>query len=142
MILALVDVTAARMRADGARAYCIGVTVRDNDFRDKSHQRKLDVSTDITQEIFLICQSLFSELWDRKTPIRLIGVSLTNVTTDPEFQMSLFDDGKREKSRTVDKTVDEIRNKFGSDTIVRGLTYKSEINVGKKHKAQMSNTDE
>ena len=142
VILALVDVTAARMRADGARAYCIGVTVRDNDFRDKSHQRKLDVSTDITQEIFLICQSLFSELWDRKTPIRLIGVSLTNVTTDPEFQMSLFDDGKREKSRTVDKTVDEIRNKFGSDTIVRGLTYKSEINVGKKHKAQMSDTDE
>ena len=140
VILALADVTAARMRSDGARAYCIGVTVRGNDFKDKSHQRKLEAPTDITQEIFLICKSLFSELWDRRTPIRLIGVSLTDVTTDPELQMTLFDDKRRERARAIDKTVDEIRNKFGSDTIVRGLTYKSELSVGKKHKAQMGDT--
>jgi DNA polymerase-4 len=138
VILALTDVTAARMRADGARAYCIGVTVRGNDFRDRSHQKKLDFPTDITQEIFSVCRSLFSELWDRKTPIRLLGVSLTNVTDQDEMQMTLFDDDKREKSRAVDKTVDQIRNKFGAETIVRGLTYKSNLNVGKKHKAQMT----
>lgn len=139
ILLALADTTAARMRADGARAYCIGVVIRGNDFRDRSHQRRLDEPTDITLDIFTICKALFSELWDRKTPLRLLGISFTNVTYEHDVQMSLFDDGKKEKARALDKTVDSIRSKFGSDTIVRGLTYKNNVEVGKKHKAQMEN---
>ena len=139
ILLALADTTAARMRADGARAHCISVTIRGNDFRDRSHQRKLDEATDITTEIFDVCRSLFSELWDRKTPLRLLGVALTNITYDEEVQMSLFGDEKKEKARALDKTVDSIRTKFGSSTIMRGVTYKSSLDVGKKHKAQMEN---
>ena len=139
ILLALADTTASRMRADGARAHCISVTIRGNDFRDRSHQRKLDEATDITTEIFDVCRSLFSELWDRKTPLRLLGVALTNITYDEEVQMSLFGDEKKEKARALDKTVDSIRTKFGSATIMRGVTYKSSLDVGKKHKAQMEN---
>ena len=51
--------------------------------------------------------------------------------------MSLFDNEKRDKARAIDKTVDSIRNKFGSNTIMRGVTYKSSVDVGKKHKAQI-----
>jgi DNA polymerase-4 len=127
------------MRSDGARAYCVSVTIRGNDFRDRSHQRKLDEATDITTEIFDICRSLFSELWDRKTPLRLLGVALTNITYGEEAQLSLFGDEKKEKARALDKTVDSIRTKFGSGTIMRGVTYKSALDVGKKHKAQMEN---
>lgn len=137
ILLALADSTASRMRADGARAYCIGVTIRSTDFKDRSHQRKLDEATDITTEIFEVCRVLFSELWDRRTPLRLLGVSLTNVTYDDDCQMSLFDNDKRDKARALDKTVDSIRSKFGSDTIMRGVTYKSSLGVGKKHKAQI-----
>jgi DNA polymerase-4 len=139
ILLSLTDVTAARMRFDGARAYCIGVTIRGNDFRDRSHQRKLDVATDITSEIFKICRSLFSELWDRRTPLRLLGISLTNVTYEEDVQISLFDDGKREKERAIDKTVDEIRNQFGSGVISRGFNFSAQDRIGKKHKAQMDN---
>lgn len=139
VLLALVDTTAARMRADGVRAYCIGVTIRGNDFRDRSHQRKLDEPTDITLDIFAVCKSLFSELWDRKTSLRLLGVSLTNVTCDDTVQMTLFEDEKKEKARAIDKTVDSIRNKFGSNTIMRGLNYRGNLDVGKKHKAQLDN---
>lgn len=137
VLLALADTTAARMRADGARAYCVSVTIRSNDFCDRSHQRKLREATDITTEIFDICRELFRELWDRKTPIRLIGVALTNISYDDEMQISLFDSEKKEKARALDKTVDTIRNRFGSDTIMRGVTYKSSVDVGKKHKAQI-----
>ena len=139
ILLALADTTASRMRADGARAYCISVTIRGNDFKDRSHQRKLTEATDITTDIFSICKSLFSELWDRKTPLRLLGVALTNVTYDDEEQISLFTDenDKKEKARALDKAVDDIRSRFGSGTIVRGVTYGSGLNVGKKHKAQM-----
>jgi DNA polymerase-4 len=127
------------MRADGARAHCISVTIRGNDFRDRSHQRKLDEATDITTDIFDVCRSLFSELWDRKTPLRLLGVALTNISYGEDVQISLFGDDRKEKARTLDKTVDSIRTKYGSSTIMRGVTYKSSLDVGKKHKAQMEN---
>ena len=139
ILMALVDTTAARMRADGFRAYCVSVTIRGNDFKDRSHQRKLNAATDITDEIFGLCQQLFNELWDKKTPLRLLGVSLTNVTSEEEEQISFFKDEKKEKKRAIDRTVDDIRNRFGVNTITRGLTCDSEINVGKKHKAQIEN---
>ena len=137
ILLALADSTAMRMRADGARTYCVSVTLRSNDFKDRSHQRRLNEATDITAEIFTICKSLFSELWDGKTPLRLLGVSLTGITYEDDVQMSLFVDEKRDKARVIDKTVDGIRSKFGADTIVRGATYLSPTRVGKKHKAQI-----
>ena len=140
ILLSLADSTAARMRADGARAYCIGVTIRANDFKDRSHQRRLTAPTDITTDIFEVCRSLFSELWDRRTPLRLLGVSLTGVTYDDEEQISLFadDNSKKEKARALDRAVDGIRSRFGADTIVRGSTYGSDVRVGRKHKAQMT----
>ncbi len=139
ILLALVDVTAARMRSDGARAFCVGVTIRGNDFKDRSHQRKLTNATDITNEIFVTCRSLFSELWDRKTPLRLIGVSLTNVTYEEDVQLSLFESDNKERARKLDKAVDSIRNRFGSDVIMRGGAVGSSASVGRKHKAQIEN---
>jgi DNA polymerase-4 len=141
ILLALSDATTARMRADGARAYCVGVTIRGNDFKDRSHQRRLTEATDITAEVFKLCKQLFDELWDKRTPLRLLGISLTNVTCEEETQISLFEDNKKEKARAIDKTLDEIRNKFGTDTITRGA-YSTAIRVGKKHKAQMDNRNE
>ena len=112
---------------------CISVTIRDVDFVDRSHQRKLDFPTDITAEIFDICQDLINELWNMKKPLRLLGVALTDVESDSDIQLSLFDSQKQEKERTIDKTVDSIRNKFGKDTIVRGGLYKNNIRIGKKN---------
>ena len=134
IILALADTTAARMRADGMKARCVSVTVRDVDFNDKSHQRKLSSATDITTEIFSICQALLNELWDMKKPLRLLGVALSDVTDEDDMQLSMFDCDKKDRERKLDRAVDSIRNKFGRDTIVRGGLYKNNINVGKKGK--------
>lgn len=134
ILLALVDVTATRMRSDGARTLCVGVTLRDIDFKDTSHQKKLSSPTDITGEIFSTAKQLFSELWDKKRALRLLGVSLTDITFEEDFQISFFDTDKRDKARAIDKTVDSIRERFGSDTIVRGGIYKKDIRAGKKHK--------
>jgi DNA polymerase-4 len=138
ILLALADTTAARMRADGVRAYCIGVTIRGNDFKDRAHQKKLLEATDITGDIFKHCKQLFGELWDRKTPLRLLGISLTNVTDEDDVQMSLFSDGRKDKARAVDRAVDEIRSKYGVSTISRGA-YGVSDNIGRKHKAQLDN---
>ena len=137
IILALADSTAARMRADGAKAYCVVVTIRDRNFKDRSHQRKLAEPTDVTTEIYDVCKKLLAELWDGHTPLRLLGVSLTNVTHEDTAQFSLFEDEKRDRSRKIDMALDAIRGKYGTDTIVRAAALQSGKGVGRKHKAQI-----
>jgi DNA polymerase-4 len=107
------------MRADGARAFCIGVHIRTDEFVDKSHQRKLGEATDITTEILDVAERLLRELWDRRVPLRLIGISLTMITREHSEQISLFPDEKKERRRRVDQAVDAIRSRFGGSTIHR-----------------------
>lgn len=135
VLLALSDTVTSRMRNDNRRTACIAVTIRGNDFRDKSHQKHLDTPTDVTSEVYEVTKKLFSELWDRRTPLRLLGVSLTALTEEDGGQLSLFPDEKKERERKLDKLIDSIRGRFGSNTILRGsvMQYGS---VGKKHKAQ------
>ncbi|MBQ9780004.1 MAG: DNA polymerase IV [Clostridia bacterium] len=137
ILLALADSVASRLRADGGKAGMVAVTLRSAAFLDKSHQKKLASPTDITSEIFHVTEQIFDELWDRRTPLRLLGVALGQIAWEDDPQLSLFDeDDGREKARKLDRVVDDIRGKFGSGAIVRGSTCANTPEVGRKHKAQ------
>ena len=119
VLLSLADTVASRMRRGGARAFCVGVTVRTNEFKTFSHQRKLPDPTDITDEILAVSERLLREMWDRRTPLRLMGISLTMLTREDSEQISMFPDEKKERGRRIDRAVDAIRQQFGSSTIRR-----------------------
>ena len=137
ILLALSDSVTARMRADEVKAYCVAVSIRSNDFKTRSHQKKLADPTDISREVYQLCKQLFSELWDGHTPLRLLGVALTDITHEETAQLSLFRDEARERARRLDKATDAINGKFGASTIVRGSSVHSSLDVGKKYRAQM-----
>ncbi len=141
ILLALSDSVAARMRADGARTACIAVTIRSHDFKNRSHQQSLSAPTDGTMEIYERACGLFDALWDKNTPLRLLGISLTQLSREDGGQITFFNDPKREKEEKIDKTVDGIRARFGRDTVMRGAVYKTPIDVGRKYKAQMENQE-
>lgn len=139
ILLALADSVAARMRADGFKAFCVAVSIRSNEFKNKSHQQKLREPTDGTNEIYQLAKKLFSELWTGKTPLRLLGIALTDLTKEDYVQTSLFDtaDERKNKSKKLDKTVDALRSKYGRSTIQRGALLQDTHEVGKKYTAQM-----
>ena len=139
ILLALADSVAARMRADGFKAFCVAVSIRSNDFKNKSHQQKLREPTDGTNEIYQLAKKLFSELWNGKTPLRLLGIALTDLTKEDYVQTSLFDtaDERKTKSKKLDKAVDALRSKYGRSTIQRGALLQDTHEVGKKYTAQM-----
>ena len=137
LLLAQCDVVAARMRKDGKKCSCISVTYRMLDFRTRSHQKKLENPTDVTEEIFAQIKNLLRECWQCQ-PLRLIGVALTDLTSDDFRQMSLFENTENhEKQKKVDGVVDDIRKRFGNGMIVRGSTMKTADKVARKAKAQM-----
>ena len=137
LLLAQCDVVAARMRKDGKKCSCVSVTYRMLDFRTRSHQKKLENPTDMTEEIFAQIKNLLRECWQCQ-PLRLIGVALTDLTSDDFRQMSLFENTENhEKQKKVDGVVDDIRKRFGNGMIVRGSTMKTADKVARKAKAQM-----
>lgn len=141
VLLALADTTASRMRQNGCRAYCISVTIRANDFQDRSHQKKLKEPTDVTSEIFAVAKKLFAELWDRRTPLRLLGIALTDLTREDNTQLSMFPDERQIREQELDRLIDTIRDRFGTSTIVRGSAMPYSDGVGKKHKAQQDTSE-
>ena len=137
ILLALSDSVTSRMRVDGVMCRCVAVSIRTYSFTNRSHQMKID-ATDLTNEVYEVSKKLFGELWDGRTPLRLLGIALTDLTHERIVQLSLFHDNDaeeaRERSRKLDRTVDEIRKKFGSSTIVLGIPPERE--VGKKFKIE------
>ncbi len=140
ILLALCDSVSAHMRSEGAKAGCVSVTVRYLDFANRSHQRALERPTDATNELYAICRGLLRELWRDKRPLRLLGVSLTELSRGGESeQLSLFGEEKSaesERNRKIDRTVDALRSKFGSDIIQRGAVLGSGVRVARKFKGK------
>ncbi len=139
ILLTQVDVVTARMRRHNKRCTCVSVVFRNTEFKNKSHQKKIDGSTDVTDEIYLNVKQLFEESWNGE-PLRLIGVALTGITEDDYEQISFFEKPvDRTKNKKLDRAVDEIRLKFGNNMISRASTIKTGERIGRKAKAQMEN---
>ena len=137
LLLAQCDVGAARMRRDGKKCSCVAVTYRTLDFKTRSHQKNFEDPTDVTEEIFAQVKKLLYECW-KCEPLRLIGVALTDLTSDEFRQMSLFENTEdREKQKKVDETIDDIRRRFGNGMIVRGSTISTAGKVARKARAQL-----
>ena len=139
ILLSQCDIVAARMRREGKKCNCVAVSFRTLEFKNKSHQRKLENPTDVTDEIYQNVKRLFQESWSVQ-PLRLIGVALTGLTEDSFVQMSLFEDPKkREQQKKLDEAMDNIRKKFGNDKISRASTMNVSGRIARKAKAQMEN---
>ncbi len=118
VLLSLCETVGARLRADGVLCNCVCVELKTWDFKVQSHQISLLSPTDSTSRIYEnACQAL-KEFWDL-TPVRLIGVRVTKIADDGVSQLSFFDTDSSAKKREFEKTVDQIRSRFGVDSIKR-----------------------
>ena len=96
----------------------IGVIFKNNNFKSYSAQITLDNPTDNTKEILKSAYLVFDNNY-KDDPIRLIGVRFSNLTREKNEQVSLFDtvDEYNDNTENIQKTIDEINNKFGKSLI-------------------------
>ena len=121
VLLALSETVGNRLRSDGVQISVVSVGIRYTDFTYVSHQRRLQSSTNLTWEIYEAASRLFWELWNGR-PVRHLGVHTSRVNdADMGRQLSIFDEIDYEKLNRMDQTVDEIRNRFGEDAVMRAV---------------------
>lgn len=100
--------------------------IKDWNFQTKSHQMTLNNPTDSTTVIYENACKLLKELWDR-TPLRLIGVRTTKISEEGFCQLSLFESEQSRKMKEMEKAVDHIRSKFGTDSVKRASFLKKRM---------------
>ncbi|SDD97898.1 DNA polymerase-4 [Paenibacillus sp. UNCCL117] len=81
-----------------------------------SRQMKLPDPTNHTNTVFEAVKLLFYRFWD-KMPVRRVGVTLSGLVDDQDYQLTLFED--QVKSRALDKVTDCIKDRYGSAALMR-----------------------
>jgi DNA polymerase-4 len=127
LLLDLVDHLAGRLRREELLARTIDVKIRSSEFRTWVRSQALPEATHATEVLWRTAAALFERSLTREMlPVRLLGVGVSRLTRDAATQRSLFEAGQRERHAGLDRAVDAIREKLGSDAIQRGSLLKRE----------------
>lgn len=118
-LLALTEGAATRLREAGLLARVVSVSLRKTDLRFCSHQRRLPVPTDHTASLYAEARRLLSELWNGD-PVRHVGVSFSDLVDDAYVQLTLFDDPRQFRKKTLDSSIDALRQTYGDAAVTRG----------------------
>lgn len=130
-LLALSENVAIRLRKQKKYASVVVVTLKDKFFKRTSHQKKLINATNLTEEIYKTACNILDEM-NVEDGVRLIGVRLDKLSDTSSHQVSLFEDLKvREDNNELEKTVDELKEKYGFKVIKKASLIDSK--VGKKY---------
>lgn len=119
ILLALTEQVTYRLRRYDLLANTVNVQLRTKDFEDTSHQGKLITATATTKEIYEKAKALLEEMYQKGKPIRLIGVRVDNLVEKEQLQISFFQTNQNEKQEKLDKVVDELKQKYGYNTVTR-----------------------
>lgn len=139
VVYVLAESVAARLRENNFKCRVVEISVRDNELSNYSKQKKIELPTDITSEIAETAMNLFYQSYHWNKPIRSIGVRACDlVDATIPVQLNLFvSEEQRQRQHQVDIAVDQIRKRFGFESIQRGLMYQdrplSSVNAKEDH---------
>ena len=120
-----------KLREEKLHCRILTIKIKYSDFRFHTVRQKLAYPTANSGVLFAAAVRLFEQLRLRRTRIRHVGVSVTDI--EPQnFQRMLFDTETRKE--LLDAALDEIRSKFGfmailpADTLTLKSKYRMEPN--------------
>jgi DNA polymerase-4 len=124
-LIELTEHVGGRLRRSRKTARVAQIKVRYDDFYTFTRQRALERATSSDRDLLNAALGLFDAQKIEK-PVRLLGFGVagfeeTSAQSAPEFLFPEMDDfPRRQKDARLDKTLDQLRETFGSDIIRRG----------------------
>ena len=121
-LLRLTERTARRLRKAGLAAGTLQVKIRQSDFKTFTRQRRVNPPASSTDQIYAVVKDLLSDWLAQHVSarIRLLGVGGSHLTG--AGQADLFAVPGDEVGTPIDRTVDEIRDRFGAAAVERART--------------------
>lgn len=120
-LLALAHKVARRMRKDEVTGKTVTLKVKYCDFTRITRATTLSEPTDDASEIYSAVCTLLEKTAVGRRPVRLLGISISHLSTDSDSQLSLFREDKRSpKKGRLNTALDSIQDKFGDKGIRPG----------------------
>jgi len=125
ILLKLTEEIGEVARKSSFKGKTVSIVIKFSDFTSITRQKSIS-PTYLTKEIYLTGVALLSENWSDRRPIRLLGIGLSNIEDNSTEQLSIFDiigtQSKDKKEEDIERTIDKLRERFGSDKIKRAKT--------------------
>ena len=118
-LLSQVVRVASRLSKRGVVGHVVTVKAKDAKFKSRSARRKLSSPVYDTDSIREVALELLGGLLQEGRPLRLVGLSVSELSTG-EVQPSLFVDEVKRKRETLQDVSDAITARFGQGGLVRG----------------------
>lgn len=130
----LSDDVARRLRAEKMKCSTVQLTVKDHFLRVIQRQRPVRPETDLAREIAAVAYSILLDEWSEGEPIRMLTVTASSlIPADMSAeQLDIFgelDISKRDKEKKKEETVDKIRQKYGSSSIINAGVIGTDIGI-------------
>ena len=120
-ILSLSAKVGRRLRKEGVRGKTITLKVKYHDFVQITRSLTIPEPTDDGGEITKVCYLLLKKTEVGRRPIRLLGISVSQLTSLTAQQLPLFSqDLRMQKNKRLNKALDTIQEKFGDGAIIPG----------------------
>ncbi|CAM4056857.1 DNA polymerase IV [Paenibacillus alkaliterrae] len=120
VLLNLADQTGRRLRRQKLVAATIQITIRKPDMTTIARSNTLEAPTQSTDDFYREACKLYDRHWRNGEPIRLLGVTLQNLTLLDEsaLQLDLFSYEQQPRKEALTKAVDQLRDKFGEGAVL------------------------
>lgn len=118
----LADSVASRLHDEKMKGFTISISLRDIQLVTITRQKRISKATNNSTEILKTAMMLLEENYTFDMPLRSIGISVSNLIDNPEFeQISIFENTKESnhKQAVIDDTIDKLRDKFDYNVIKR-----------------------
>ena len=136
-LLDLVEHLGSRLRKKEIKAAVIEVKLRSSDFETRSVSKSLLEPMNETMLLWGEAKALLQKLLKFDLlPARLISVGAVRLVRPGEIQGGLFDTKIIKKQGEIDRTLDAIKAKFGSESIGRGVFLTSDDKKSKKEQKE------
>ena len=121
----LSESVASRLREHGLKATTIQISIRDQFLISCDRQGKLEYPSFLTNEIAEKSMEIFRQKYQFSSGIRSLGVRATKLIPQTQpLQLDFFTDhSQRSKLEALEKTIDDIRNRYGYNAIQRAIVY-------------------
>ena len=122
--LRMTEKATARLRERNLFAKTISIKIKFADFTSITRSKTVPLAIDGTQEVYEIVKKLYLALRNEGARIRLVGVSLGNLTEASPVQLEF---GAREKGwRDADTAIDKAKARFGRESVRPGRLIEPE----------------
>lgn len=116
----LCESVAERLREGGFRCRTVQLGLRTNELACFERQLRLPEPSCLADELHRAAMALLRENYAWAKPLRSIGVRAADLIPEaaPE-QLSLFDGERRERLLRLERTMDDVRRRYGHDALSR-----------------------